>query len=174
MIKLVLFQLLPFFLLEKTFAFPPSSSDHLSLSFHKPLLVWDTKGFVCVCGRSWERKMGTSVQVTPLCGVYNENPLSYLVSIDDFNFLIDCGWNDHFDPSLLQPLSRSFSLCFNFFFVCWEALEQEIRRKMLFFMWGGFIIMNDNEIDVLGMFVVNKIEFFHVGSSVTIPHPSAS
>lgn len=41
-------------------------------------------------------------------------------------------------------------------------------------MWGGFIIMNDNEIDVLGMFVVNKIEFFHVGSSVTIPHPSAS
>ncbi|KAK2421118.1 cleavage and polyadenylation specificity factor 73-I [Trifolium repens] len=50
--------------------------------------------------------MGTSVQVTPLCGVYNENPLSYLVSIDGFNLLIDCGWNDHFDPSLLQPLSR--------------------------------------------------------------------
>ncbi|KAJ6964190.1 hypothetical protein NC652_002459 [Populus alba x Populus x berolinensis] len=50
--------------------------------------------------------MGTSVQVTPLSGVYNENPLSYLVSIDGFNFLIDCGWNDHFDPSLLQPLSK--------------------------------------------------------------------
>ncbi|XP_065876107.1 cleavage and polyadenylation specificity factor subunit 2 isoform X2 [Euphorbia lathyris] len=50
--------------------------------------------------------MGTSVQITPLCGVYNENPLSYLVSIDNFNFLIDCGWNDHFDTSLLQPLSR--------------------------------------------------------------------
>ncbi|KAK9665499.1 hypothetical protein RND81_14G115600 [Saponaria officinalis] len=50
--------------------------------------------------------MGTSVQVTPLCGVFNENPLSYLVSIDGFNFLIDCGWNDHFDPALLLPLSR--------------------------------------------------------------------
>ncbi|XP_015573897.1 cleavage and polyadenylation specificity factor subunit 2 isoform X2 [Ricinus communis] len=50
--------------------------------------------------------MGTSVQVTPLNGVYNENPLSYLISIDNFNLLIDCGWNDHFDPSLLQPLSR--------------------------------------------------------------------
>lgn len=50
--------------------------------------------------------MGTSVQVTPLCGVYSENPLSYLVSIDGFNFLVDCGWNDHFDPSLLEPLSR--------------------------------------------------------------------
>ncbi|KAJ4866068.1 Cleavage and polyadenylation specificity factor subunit 2 [Raphanus sativus] len=50
--------------------------------------------------------MGTSVQVSPLCGVYNENPLSYLVSIDGFNFLLDCGWNDLFDPSLLEPLSR--------------------------------------------------------------------
>ncbi|KAJ8748317.1 hypothetical protein K2173_001736 [Erythroxylum novogranatense] len=50
--------------------------------------------------------MGTLVQVTPLSGVYNENPLSYLVSVDGFNFLIDCGWNDHFDPSLLNPLSR--------------------------------------------------------------------
>ncbi|XP_068342718.1 cleavage and polyadenylation specificity factor subunit 2-like [Pyrus communis] len=50
--------------------------------------------------------MGTSVKVMSLCGVYNENPLSYLVSIDGFNFLIDCGWNDHFDPSLLQLLSR--------------------------------------------------------------------
>lgn len=50
--------------------------------------------------------MGTSVQVTPLCGVYSENPLSYLLSIDGFNFLVDCGWNDHFDTSLLQPLAR--------------------------------------------------------------------
>ncbi|XP_062120405.1 cleavage and polyadenylation specificity factor subunit 2 [Humulus lupulus] len=50
--------------------------------------------------------MGTSVQVTPLCGVYSESPLSYLVSIDGFNFLIDCGWNDHFEPSILQPLSK--------------------------------------------------------------------
>ncbi|KAI3939514.1 hypothetical protein MKW92_034065 [Papaver armeniacum] len=49
--------------------------------------------------------MGTSVQVTPLSGVYNENPLSYLVSIDGFNILIDCGWNDAFDTSLLKPLS---------------------------------------------------------------------
>lgn len=53
-----------------------------------------------------KEKMGTSVQVKPLCGVYNENPLSYLVSVDGFNFLIDCGWNDHFDTSLLQPLCR--------------------------------------------------------------------
>ncbi|CAN6461689.1 unnamed protein product [Victoria cruziana] len=50
--------------------------------------------------------MGTSVQVTPLCGVHSENPLSYLLAIDGFNFLVDCGWNDFFDVDLLQPLSR--------------------------------------------------------------------
>lgn len=50
--------------------------------------------------------MGTSVQVTPLCGVFSENPLSYLVSIDGFNILVDCGWNDQFDHNLLQPLAR--------------------------------------------------------------------
>eukprot|EP00262_Sarcandra_glabra_P011101 TRINITY_DN26812_c0_g1_i1.p1 TRINITY_DN26812_c0_g1~~TRINITY_DN26812_c0_g1_i1.p1 ORF type:complete len:739 (+),score=139.59 TRINITY_DN26812_c0_g1_i1:133-2349(+) len=50
--------------------------------------------------------MGTSVQVTPLCGVYNENPLSYLISVDGFNFLADCGWNDFFDTAMLQPLSK--------------------------------------------------------------------
>ena len=65
--------------------------------------------------REREREMGTSVQVTPLCGVYSENPLSYLVSIDGFNFLVDCGWNDHFDPSLLEPLSRSVSPSSNHF-----------------------------------------------------------
>ena len=64
--------------------------------------------------RERQAGMGTSVQVTPLSGVYNENPLSYLVSIDGFNFLVDCGWNDHFDPSLLQPLARFCSVSLYF------------------------------------------------------------
>ncbi|GLJ14052.1 hypothetical protein SUGI_0224770 [Cryptomeria japonica] len=50
--------------------------------------------------------MGTSVQVTPLSGVHSESPLSYLLSIDGFNILLDCGWNDFFDTEQLQPLAR--------------------------------------------------------------------
>jgi hypothetical protein len=76
--------------------------------------------------------MGTSVQVTPLCGVYNENPLSYLVSIDGFNFLIDCGWSDHFDPTILQPLSKySLASCYFFSFnlisQCLMAIAHQIN-----------------------------------------------
>ncbi|KAG0453097.1 hypothetical protein HPP92_025761 [Vanilla planifolia] len=54
--------------------------------------------------------MGTSVQVTPLCGVYSENPLCYMLSIDGFHFLMDCGWNDLCDQNLLHPLSRVTSI----------------------------------------------------------------
>jgi cleavage and polyadenylation specificity factor subunit 2 len=50
--------------------------------------------------------MGTSVQVTPLSGAYGEGPLCYLLVVDDFRFLLDCGWTDHCDPAILQPLAR--------------------------------------------------------------------
>jgi hypothetical protein len=50
--------------------------------------------------------MGTSVQVTPLSGAYGEGPLFYLLAVDGFRFLLDCGWTDHCDPALLQPLAR--------------------------------------------------------------------
>ncbi|CAM0948434.1 unnamed protein product [Alopecurus aequalis] len=50
--------------------------------------------------------MGTSVQVTPLSGAYGEGPLCYLLAVDGFRFLLDCGWTDHCDPALLQPFAR--------------------------------------------------------------------
>ncbi|KAK9147507.1 hypothetical protein Scep_006264 [Stephania cephalantha] len=86
-------------------------------------------------GRASSR-MGTSVQVTPLSGVYSDNPLSYLLSIDGFNFLVDCGWNDHFDPSLLQPLARrdlnglesSPSIALNR--AQWKSLIRDIRATV--------------------------------------------
>uniref|UniRef100_A0A7I4EGV0 Cleavage and polyadenylation specificity factor subunit 2 n=1 Tax=Physcomitrium patens TaxID=3218 RepID=A0A7I4EGV0_PHYPA len=48
--------------------------------------------------------MGTSVQVTPLSGAHSEAPLCYLLQVDGFRFLLDCGWTDSFDLSLLEPL----------------------------------------------------------------------
>uniref|UniRef100_A0A0E0C6S2 Cleavage and polyadenylation specificity factor subunit 2 n=1 Tax=Oryza meridionalis TaxID=40149 RepID=A0A0E0C6S2_9ORYZ len=51
-------------------------------------------------------RMGTSVQVTPLSGAYGEGPLCYLLAVDGFRFLLDCGWTDLCDPSHLQPLAK--------------------------------------------------------------------
>jgi cleavage and polyadenylation specificity factor subunit 2 len=50
--------------------------------------------------------MGTSVQVTPLSGAYGEGPLCYLLAVDGFRFLLDCGWTDLCDTSQLQPLAK--------------------------------------------------------------------
>jgi len=48
--------------------------------------------------------MDERVQFTPLCGVQDESPLSYLLQIDDTRILLDCGWNHDFDVRLLEPL----------------------------------------------------------------------
>lgn len=45
-----------------------------------------------------------AVRFTPLLGVHGRGPLAYLLELDGFTFLLDCGWNDAFDPALLAPL----------------------------------------------------------------------
>ncbi|CAL4981339.1 unnamed protein product [Urochloa decumbens] len=50
--------------------------------------------------------MGTPVQVTPLSGAYGEGPLCYLLVVDGFRFLLDCGWTDLCDTSQLEPLAK--------------------------------------------------------------------
>ena len=39
---------------------------------------------------------------SPACS----SPLCYLLAVNGFRFLLDCGWTDHCDPALLQPLAR--------------------------------------------------------------------
>ena len=41
---------------------------------------------------------------TPLSGVHTEGPLCYLLELDDFKILLDCGWNDTFDTSQFDLL----------------------------------------------------------------------
>lgn len=49
--------------------------------------------------------MGTRVQLTPLSGAHSEGPLCYLLDVDGFRFLLDCGWDDLFNVDSLQPLA---------------------------------------------------------------------
>ncbi|EFJ50753.1 hypothetical protein VOLCADRAFT_31342, partial [Volvox carteri f. nagariensis] len=50
--------------------------------------------------------METSVRFTPLSGVDAESPLCYLLEIDSFTILLDCGWDENFDESALEPIKR--------------------------------------------------------------------
>lgn len=46
----------------------------------------------------------TGLRFVPLLGVHGRGPLSYLLELEGFTFLLDCGWNDAYDPQLLAPV----------------------------------------------------------------------
>lgn len=39
-------------------------------------------------------------------GALAEQPLCYLLEIDELRILLDCGWNDSFDLNMLKPLAK--------------------------------------------------------------------
>lgn len=48
--------------------------------------------------------MGTEIRFTPLSGALSEGPLCYLLELDGFTFLLDCGWSEGFDVADLEHL----------------------------------------------------------------------
>jgi len=50
--------------------------------------------------------MPAIIRFTPYSGVKDEEPYCYLLEIDGFRILLDCGWFDFFDTKALEPLRR--------------------------------------------------------------------
>lgn len=50
--------------------------------------------------------MENKVLVTPLYGAGASGALSTLLEVRGVRFLLDCGWNDAYDPALLAPLIK--------------------------------------------------------------------
>lgn len=48
--------------------------------------------------------MGSHISFTPLYGAGAGAPLASLLCVRGFSILLDCGWDDAFDPALLAPL----------------------------------------------------------------------
>ena len=48
-----------------------------------------------------------SIQFTPLCYSDDGSCMCYLLRINKFHVLLDCGWNETFDIKLLEPLKAS-------------------------------------------------------------------
>ena len=49
--------------------------------------------------------MGTIIRMTPISGVHSEDPLCYLLEVDDCRILLDCGWDERFETDFLQTLA---------------------------------------------------------------------
>mmetsp|Transcript_5527 Transcript_5527/g.21224 ORF Transcript_5527/g.21224 Transcript_5527/m.21224 type:complete len:954 (+) Transcript_5527:50-2911(+) len=48
----------------------------------------------------------SSIRFKPLLGVGSDEPLCYLLEIDSYRILLDCGWDDAFDTRQLEAVAR--------------------------------------------------------------------
>ncbi|KAK9877497.1 hypothetical protein WA026_018608 [Henosepilachna vigintioctopunctata] len=50
--------------------------------------------------------MTSIIKVQALSGVMDESPPCYLLQVDDVRILLDCGWDEKFDPDFMRELKR--------------------------------------------------------------------
>lgn len=50
--------------------------------------------------------MTSIIKLHALSGAMDESPPCYILQIDDFRFLLDCGWNEKFDLDFIKELKR--------------------------------------------------------------------
>lgn len=54
-----------------------------------------------------ERESMTSIiNFTALSGAHNESPPCYLLQVDEFCFLLDCGWDSNVNTELFEALKK--------------------------------------------------------------------
>ncbi len=50
--------------------------------------------------------MTSIIKFTPLSGAQDESPPSYLLQVDQFCFLLDCGWNENFNMGIIENIKK--------------------------------------------------------------------
>jgi len=50
--------------------------------------------------------MSSIIQFEVVSGAYNEGPLCYLLQIDEYKILLDCGWNENFSIEIADEYKK--------------------------------------------------------------------
>lgn len=50
--------------------------------------------------------MTSIIKLQPFSGVYGEGPHCYLLVVDEFRFLLDCGWDEHFNMTFIKEFKK--------------------------------------------------------------------
>ncbi|XP_030854971.1 cleavage and polyadenylation specificity factor subunit 2 [Strongylocentrotus purpuratus] len=50
--------------------------------------------------------MTSIIKLTPFSGVLDESPPCYMLQVDEFRFLLDCGWDEHFTMENIEGLKK--------------------------------------------------------------------
>ncbi len=52
--------------------------------------------------------MSSKVEFVPISGAFSQDPLCYLLKIDDVNILLDCGSSDEFNVEYITVLEKYY------------------------------------------------------------------
>lgn len=50
--------------------------------------------------------MTSIIKLTAISGVQEESALCYLLQVDEFRFLLDCGWDESFSMDIIDAIKR--------------------------------------------------------------------
>ena len=53
--------------------------------------------------------MTSIIKLSVMSGAHDESPPCYLLQVDDFTFLLDCGWDGTSTGDILGPLKKYVS-----------------------------------------------------------------
>lgn len=51
--------------------------------------------------------MTSIIKLQPLSGAHDEGPPCYLLQVDEFRFLLDCGWDEDFSAAVIKEIKRN-------------------------------------------------------------------
>lgn len=54
--------------------------------------------------------MTSIIKLQALSGAMDESPTCYILQVDEVRILLDCGWDEHFDPDFMRELKRCDNL----------------------------------------------------------------
>lgn len=59
--------------------------------------------------------MTSIIKFTALSGAHDESPPCYLLQVDEFCFLLDCGWDESFSMGIIENIKRSWGFLMSAF-----------------------------------------------------------
>lgn len=106
--------------------------------------------------------MTSILKFTPICGALAEQPLCYLLEIDELRILLDCGWNDSFDLNMLKPLAKIAPKGIEFIQILVSLVKQfrSIFSKLIFsHLSVNYVLISHPDMDHLGAlpYAVSKL-----------------
>lgn len=110
------------------------------------------------------RNMTSIIKLTAVSGVQEESALCYLLQVDEFRFLLDCGWDENFSMDIIDAMKRLEWLPF-FPFVLKSCY-------LTFLIYGLLALLNFLLLFVCSVIMLNiPSRYVHQVDAVLLSHP---